>query len=150
MNAPHPVVTEMARTRTERGVTYTDVHDATGIARSTIRNWEAGRRDPQVAMFDTYLRALGLRLAVVPLDQPADDTDDDPGNQIPFGELITDPNEKHCRGCQQTRPLRQFYVDRSRHDGHTSRCKFCVADRVEKNEQRRAHHAPAGRGEGAA
>jgi transcriptional regulator with XRE-family HTH domain len=146
----HPLVAEMTRARTEHGVTHTGIHDTTGIARSTIRNWETGRRDPQLAMFDTYLRALGLRLAVVPLEQPADDTDDDPGEQIPFGELVTDPAEKFCRGCQQTRPRRDFYKDRSRRDGLTSRCKFCVTERVERNEARRAGLEAHNAGEGAA
>lgn len=153
MSPAHPLVVEMVRARTERGVHHTGVHDTTGIARSTVRNWETGRRDPQLAMFDTYLRALGLCLAVVPLEQPTDDTDDcddDLGEQIPFGELVTDPAEKFCRGCQQTRPFRQFYVDRSRHDGHTSRCKFCVTERVERNEARRAGLDANRVGEGAA
>ena len=49
MSPAHPLVVEMVRARTERGVHHTGVHDTTGIARSTVRNWETGRRDPQLA-----------------------------------------------------------------------------------------------------
>lgn len=68
-------------------------------------------------------------------------------DQLPLGELVLDGAEKYCRGCDQVRPRRAFYVDRSRHDGFTSRCKFCV---TERNEQRRARLDTASRGEGAA
>lgn len=32
---------------------------------------------------------------------------------------------KFCRGCGQTKPLSDFYVDKSRKDGVLSRCKVC-------------------------
>jgi len=33
---------------------------------------------------------------------------------------------KYCACCQQTKPLKEFYRDRSRPDGHMPACKVCV------------------------
>lgn len=150
MNAPHPLLEQLAGERQTRGLTQAATGARIGFSRRTISHWESGTRQPTLDDVEMYAAALGFRLTAVPLEQPADDTDDDPGQQLPFGELITDPAEKFCRGCQQTRPLRQFYKDRSRHDGYTSRCKFCVTERVERNEARRAGLEAHSLGEGAA
>jgi len=145
MTAAHHLVVEMTRARTERGVTHTGIHDATGIARSTVRNWETGRRDPQLAMFDTYLRALGLRLTIVPLEEPADDPNDHPGEQIPFGQFVLGDGEKWCSSCQQVRATRDFHADKSRKDGLKYRCRFCCND-----ANRRRYHRDRNGGEVAA
>lgn len=139
MTAAHPLVVEMTRVRTGRGVTHTGIHDATGIARSTIRNWETGRRDPQLAMFDTYLRSLGLRLAIVPLEEPAETIDDDLGEQIPFGELVVGDGEKRCSSCRQVRATRDFHTDNSRRDGLKYRCRFCCNDANRRADHRNRH-----------
>jgi len=127
MSAPHPIVIEAARRRTELGLTIRDIHADTGIAASTIRNWETGRRAPMLGAFDAYLRANGLRLTVVPLEQPVDVV---VGDQLPFGELVLDRSEKFCTGCQQVRSRRNdFHADKSRGDGLCPYCKFCVSER---------------------
>lgn len=149
MTAPHPLLEQLAAERHRAGLRQRDAANRAGLCARSISYWETGTRQPTLDGLDMYAAALGFRLIAVPLEQPADDSHD-PGEQIPFGELVTDPGEKFCRGCQQTRPLRQFYVDRSRHDGHTSRCKFCVAARVERNEARRAGLDAHSVGEGAA
>lgn len=138
MTAPHPIVIEGTRRREELGLTHEHIHATTGLARSTVRNWETGRRAPMLGAFDAYLRANGLRLTVVPLEQPVDVA---VGDQLPFGELVLDASEKFCRGCQQARSrLRDFHSDTSRGDGMSPRCKYCVS------EQRQARKQQAGQG----
>lgn len=126
MTAAHPLVVEMTRARTERAVTHTDVHDATGIARSTVRNWEAGRRDPQLAAFDTYLRSFGLRLAIVALEEPSEVIRDE---QLPYGPFTIGAGETWCAGCRQARPNREFDRDRTQRTGRRGRCKHCRSAR---------------------
>lgn len=135
MTAPHPIVIEAARRRTELGLTHDDVHATTGIARSTVRNWDTGRRTPNLGAFDAYLRATGFRLAVVPLEQPVDVV---AGEQLPFGELVLDRSEKFCGGCQQARHRSDFHSDRSRGDGLSPRCRWCVSEKRQQQRKRRA------------
>lgn len=139
MSAPHPLIMEMVQRRRELGLTHTDIHAVTGLARSTIRNWETGRRDPMLGALDAYLRALGLKLAVVPLGDVEEVVQDE---QLPYGQLVVGEGEKWCSGCMQVRPVREFHVDRSRRDGRKSRCKHCVRDM--KARRARALEAAAG------
>lgn len=84
--------------------------------------------------FDAYLRANGLRLTVVPLEQPVDVV---VGDQIPFGELIVCRSEKYCPGCRQVRSRKNdFHADRTRGDGLVPYCKFCVSERRQARKQR--------------
>lgn len=135
MSAPHPVVIEAARRREELGLTHEHIHAVTGLARSTVRNWDTGRRSPMLGAFDAYLRANGLRLTVVPLEQPVDVV---VGDQLPFGELVLDASEKFCRGCQQARSRRTgFHSDASRGDGLSPRCKWCVSEKRQRQRRDR-------------
>jgi transcriptional regulator with XRE-family HTH domain len=143
MTAPHPIVQEMARRRAELGLTKRDVHAVTGISTNAAWNWENGVNDPTLRMLDAYLRAMGFKLAVVPLEGPVTPVRDE---QIPFGELHIDENEKYCRGCRQVRARSQFFRDKSRADGVQSRCKFCVLERMQARQRRlcaQADESPA-------
>ena len=145
MTAPHEVVLELTRRREELGLTHDDIHASTGIASSTVRNWETGRRAPMLGVLDAYLRAMGFRLTVVPLEQPVDVV---VGEQLPFGELVLCKTEKFCSGCQQVRSReRDFHGDRSRGDGLSPYCRYCVSDQRQARRQR-AEQAGQGRGRG--
>jgi len=37
---------------------------------------------------------------------------------------------KHCRGCDQTKPISEFYEHAAMHDGRMSRCKECTKSKV--------------------
>jgi transcriptional regulator with XRE-family HTH domain len=143
MTAPHEIVLELARRRQELGLTHDDIHASTGIARSSVRNWETGRRAPMLSALDAYLRAMGFRLTVVPLEQPVDVV---VGEQLPFGELVLCKTEKFCSGCQQVRSReRDFHSDRSRGDGLSPYCRYCVSEQRQARKQR-AQQAGLGRG----
>jgi len=144
MTAPHALVQQLEARRSELGLTGADIQEAVGVTSRALRYWAAGRNDPTLTLFSLVARAHRMKLVLVP---DGDAVSDQAGPQIPFGELILDDNEKYCRGCDQIRPRREFYVDRSRKDGVQSRCKFCV---TERNERRRASLETSGRGEGAA
>lgn len=143
MTAPHEIVLELARRREELGLTHDDIHATTGIARSTVRNWETGRRAPSLGVLDAYLRAMGFRLTLVQLEQPIDVV---VGDQIPFGELWLCKTEKFCGGCDQVRSReRDFHSDRSRGDGLSPYCRYCVSEQRQARKQR-AEQAGQGRG----
>jgi len=134
MTAPHPLIVEMVQRRQALGLTHSDIHAITGLARHTVRNWETGRRAPMLGALDAYLRALGLKLAVVPLSDVEDAVQDE---QLPYGQLVVGEGEKWCGGCQQVRPVREFHVDRSRRDGRRSRCKHCVREYMQRRARTR-------------
>lgn len=153
MTAAHaldPLIEQMLPAATDLAVCVRD-RDTEGVHRILAPVLDASDRDQTAALLIALAvmvpddATFGDLVAWTHIDEPDQDQE-----QIPFGELVTDPGEKYCRGCKQTRPFRQFYVDRSRHDGHTSRCKFCVAARVERNEARRAGLDAHSVGEGAA
>lgn len=135
MTAPHSIIIELTRLRKQLGLTHSDIHAITGLARSTIRNWEAGRRSPSLDALDAYLRAMGGRLTFEQMERPTDTAVVE--EQLPFGELVLDRSEKFCRGCQQVRRRVDFHSDRSRGDGLSPRCKWCVSERRKEQRQRR-------------
>lgn len=48
--------------------------------------------------------------------------------------------EKTCSNCKETKPVDEFYVDRTKSskDGYRSHCKTCIAEYVIKSKQRRS------------
>jgi hypothetical protein len=42
---------------------------------------------------------------------------------------IAKPTERVCSKCGRTKPLAEFYPDRSKGAGHRPDCKSCVKDR---------------------
>lgn len=135
MTAPHPLIAELTTRQQELGITTTDVSRTTGIARSTINNWRAGRRDPRLYELETYAEALGARLAWQPVDGWTVE-EPEPAEQLPYGQLVLDENEKYCAGCDQVRSRRtDFHRDRSKKDGLKPTCKFCCLERRERRAQ---------------
>lgn len=65
---PHPIVAEARRLRRARRVTAKDIADRAGVSVNTISNWETGTNTASVAGLDAYLRAFGMRLAILPAD----------------------------------------------------------------------------------
>lgn len=136
MTALHPLIAQLAAERARRGLTRTAAANRAGISERSLRDWEHGGY-PNLAALQDYLDALGLRLVAIPAG-PAHDTGEEtpPGEQIPFGELILGAGEKGCGSCRQVRSLRDFTKDRSRKDGLSWRCRFCVADLYRQRKDR--------------
>lgn len=140
MTAPHPLIAQLADERTRRGLSRTAAAQRAGISERSLRDWEHGGY-PNLAALQDYLDALGLRLIAIPAG-PADLDHEPPGDQIPFGQLILGDGEKACSSCSQIRSRRDFTKDRSRKDGLSWRCRFCVAalyrqrrDRTDREQQ---------------
>jgi hypothetical protein len=45
----------------------------------------------------------------------------------PKKEAVVSDGFKTCCKCKVEKPLSDFYVDRSKKDGHTGRCKQCMS-----------------------
>ena len=46
------------------------------------------------------------------------------------------PNRKECTKCHKPKPVREFYRDRKRKDGHSNICKDCTRERDRSRRQR--------------
>ena len=60
---------------------------------------------------------------------------------------------KHCKGCNRTLPLTEFFKKKQAKDGYNHRCKDCVSvqqknRRIKKKAQRAEPQAPPKRGRG--
>lgn len=128
MNTPHPLLEQLAAERRRAGLRQRDAAARAGLSARSISYWETGTRQPAIDGLEMYAAALGFRLIAVPLEQPAEDTGDGQGEQIPFGELIVGAGEKFCPSCGQARAVRDFHADKSRRDGLKYRCRFCCND----------------------
>lgn len=151
MTAPHPLLGQLKTERLARGLRQCDAADRAGLCARSIGYWETGTRQPTLDGLDLYARALGFRIIAVPLDtnDTADTAEDDPGDQLPYGELVIGTGEAWCHGCHQARSLRDFDKDKSKKNGRRSRCKHCRKDLAEQREWAR-YRRLASRGEGAA
>ncbi|REF00266.1 hypothetical protein [Thermomonospora umbrina] len=133
MTAPHPLIEQLTARQTELDVTTTALFRRTGIACATVYNWRAGRRTPRLQELISAGEALGLRLTWERVEVPVDGWEVEPDEQLPYGELVLDENEKFCSGCGQVRSRRDdFHQDRSKRDGLKSACKYCHKDRREQ------------------
>ncbi|WP_433252935.1 helix-turn-helix domain-containing protein [Streptosporangium sp. CA-135522] len=70
--APHPVMAALARRRRELGVTQGALARRLFVSESAICFREIGRASPCLAELDQHARALGLRVALVPLGERND------------------------------------------------------------------------------
>lgn len=68
---PHPLVIELRRIRTERGMSMGQLALRLGYDRAAISYWESGKRYPSIAVLEDWTSALGYRLALQPADVPA-------------------------------------------------------------------------------
>jgi len=49
------------------------------------------------------------------------------------GQPVLPTEEKYCTGCKETRPVSQFYKDKSRPDGLFQYCRLCGRERGKKS-----------------
>ncbi|MFF4412144.1 helix-turn-helix transcriptional regulator [Streptosporangium sp. NPDC001559] len=67
---PHPIMQALAHRRRELGLTQDELAERLHLARRGvgISRRETGRTVPDLIALDAHARALGLRLALVPLE----------------------------------------------------------------------------------
>lgn len=66
---PHPLIVEARAIRKDQGVSAREIAAMTGISKDTIGRWECGENGATLTGMDTYLRAIGKRLAILPADE---------------------------------------------------------------------------------
>jgi len=47
---------------------------------------------------------------------------------------------KKCSKCEEVKPVEEFYKDKSKKDGHQSKCKECIKEYYEKNKRKIAEY----------
>jgi len=146
MTAPHALdslIEQMLPAATDLAVCVRD-RDTEAVHRILTPVLDAGDRDRTAAL----LIALAV---MIPDDANLGDLvawthqQEEDQEQLPLGQLVTDPGEKYCPSCRQVRATREFHRDKSRNDGLKYRCRFCCND-----ANRRADHRNRRGGEVAA
>lgn len=75
-------------------------------------------------------------------DETMNGKSDDKPNLV---KVRVGPASKRCTGCNQTKPLDEFYKDRRNSDGRYSECKDCIKQRRKQDAPKRRAAANARR-----
>lgn len=65
----HPLVKRIFAEMRRQGVTYVELGERSGLARETLTAWRV-RNIPDLTSLEAVLGALGLKIAVAPVDAP--------------------------------------------------------------------------------
>lgn len=65
-----PIIKAVEERRRELGLTDTQLAEAAGVSPSSLPYWRKGRSSPSLANVRAITQAAGLRLAIVPINQP--------------------------------------------------------------------------------
>lgn len=57
--------------RKKLGISRFELSKRSGVPESSISNWENDGRDPAMNRFDQALRAIGYKIAIVPIEEEA-------------------------------------------------------------------------------
>ncbi|MEV7011576.1 helix-turn-helix transcriptional regulator [Streptosporangium sp. NPDC051022] len=71
---PHPIMRALAHRRRELGLTQDELAERLYLSRRgvTVSHRETGYTTPDLYSLDAHARALGLRLALLPLESPVE------------------------------------------------------------------------------
>lgn len=61
----HPLVTALFEEKDRQGVTYDRLSETSGVSRSALVYWKAGKREPGVMSLQAAFNALGVDLVAV-------------------------------------------------------------------------------------
>lgn len=73
----HRLVAAMRRLREQKGMTWKELEEKSGVDKSTLQSWGVDR-NPSVFLMECALQALGWTLMAVPKEWAAEITSDDP------------------------------------------------------------------------
>ena len=63
---PHPIITQLATARTQRGISLEAVAARMAITKDAVWRWEVGEHDPRLGSVLAYAHALGYDVVLAP------------------------------------------------------------------------------------
>ncbi|GAA3417668.1 helix-turn-helix domain-containing protein [Streptosporangium vulgare] len=72
MSAAHPLIAQLAARRRELGLSQERLAARIYVGSRTVSWWETGRSWPPVDRIESYAKAVGMRLALLPADARVD------------------------------------------------------------------------------
>ena len=63
---PHPLIQQLARARTQRGITQKDLASRALITGQSLTGWETGAHDPRLSSISDIADALGYDIVLAP------------------------------------------------------------------------------------
>ena len=66
MSRVHPLIEQLTRARTKRGISLQALANRLVVTKDTVWNWENGKHDPRLGSIIAYANALGYELVLAP------------------------------------------------------------------------------------